>query len=207
MREPLSAKQKIVLATIVDLTHQTGGAPTLEKVRKALGYTSISSVQRHTDALKRKGYLKQSRGLSLVHFAEKAQIPLVGNIAAGTPLLAIENVEAYIPYEVSKLRGPAEDYFFLRAVGDSMNHTDISGKTIDNGDFVLVKRQTDAESGDRIVALIGEEATIKRLYISSEYIELKPESDNPQNKPIYVFENILVQGKVCDVVKRGDEDG
>jgi len=203
----LSAKQKIVLATIIDLTHQNGGAPTFEQVREALDYSSVSSVQRHTDALKRKGYLRKTRGLEIAQFAEKSQVPLVGNVAAGTPLLAIENIEAYIPYETSKLHGSAGNYFFLRAIGDSMDNANISGKSIEDGDFVLIRKQTDAEPGERIVALIGDEATIKRLFVTEEYIELRPESKNPQNKPIYLFGNILIQGRVCDVVKKGENDG
>ena len=205
IKPPLSTKQKIVLATIVNLTHQNGGRPTLEQLREELNYSSISSVQRHTDALKRKGYLEQARGLSIASFAEKVSIPLVGNVAAGTPLLAVENIEAYIPYDLSKLRSRADDYFFLQVVGDSMNQAKISGKTIDDGDFVLIHKQPNADFGERIVALIGDEATIKKLVKGNECIQLQPESTNPKNKPIYVFDELIIQGIVYDVIKKGSK--
>jgi repressor LexA len=202
MNKNLTSKQKQVLATIIDLTQKLGYEPTLEQVRSALNYKSTSSVQRHTDSLKEMGYLSKSRGLSLPDNDQTVQIPLVGNVACGTPLLAIENIEAYIPHDSSNLRGNSDDYFFLRAVGDSMNATSVNGKTIDDGDYVLVKKQDYPDFGKRIVVLIGENATIKRLKQGSGHIILEPESTNPANKPIYVFEDISVQGVAEDVIKK-----
>lgn len=203
MNKKLTSKQKQVLSTIIDLTQKLGHEPTLEQVRSALDYTSTSSVQRHTDSLKELGYLSKSRGLSLPDTDQTVQIPLVGNVACGAPLLAIENIEAYIPYDSTGLRGNSDDYFFLRAVGDSMDATNVNGKTIDDGDYVLVKKQDYPDFGKRIVALIGENATIKRLKRGDGHIILEPESNNPANKPIYVFEEISVQGVAEDVIKKG----
>lgn len=203
MNKNLTSKQKQVLATIIDLTQKLGQEPTLDQVRSALNYTSTSSVQRHTDSLKELGYLSKSRGLSLPDDDRTVQIPLVGSVACGAPLLAIENIEAYIPYDTRDLRGKSDDYFFLRAVGDSMNATSVNGKTIDDGDYVLVKKQDYPDFGKRIVALIGENATIKRLKRGDGHIILEPESSNPANKPIYVFEEISVQGIAEDVIKKG----
>lgn len=205
MNKSLTAKQKLVLATIHDLKAKHGETPTLEEVRKALDYSGTSSVQRHTDVLREKGYLGNTRGLSLSGSDEKVQIPLVGNVACGAPLLATENIEAYISYDASKVRGKAQDYFFLRAVGDSMNNANVSGKTVDNGDFVLVKKQTTANPGSCVVALIGNEATIKKMVPADGVIRLEPESTNPKNKPIYVFEDFSVQGVVTDVIKKGGD--
>ena len=202
MNKKLTSKQKQVLSTIIDLTQKFGHEPTLEQVRSALDYTSTSSVQRHTDSLKELGYLSKSRGLSLSDADQTVQIPLVGNVACGAPLLAIENIEAYIPYDSTGLRGNSDDYFFLRAVGDSMDATNVNGKTIDDGDYVLVKKQDYPDFGKRIVALIGENATIKRLKRGDGHIILEPESNNPANKPIYVFEEISVQGVAEDVIKK-----
>jgi len=206
MKNYLTSKQKQVLATIIDLTQKLGHEPTLDQVRFALNYTSTSSVQRHTDSLKNLGYLNKNRELSLPENDQTVQIPLVGNVACGMPLLAIENIEAYIPYDSSSLRGNSDNYFFLRAVGDSMNATDVNGKTIDDGDYVLVKKQDSPDFGKRIVALIGENATIKRLKRGDGHIILEPESNNPANKPIYVFEEISVQGVAEDVIKKGVND-
>lgn len=201
MNKSLTAKQKLVLATIQDLKSKLGNSPTLEEIRKALDYAGISSVQRHTDILKEKGYLGNTRGLSLPTSNTQVQIPLVGNVACGIPLLATENIEAYISYEASRVRGEANDYFFLRAVGDSMNSANVSGKTIDDGDFVLVKKQSTANIGEPIVALIGDEATIKKLQKGNGHYVLQPESTNPQNKPIYIFDDFVIQGVVKDVIK------
>jgi len=206
MLKSLTAKQKQILATIQDLKKKLGKAPTLEEIREALGYAGISSVQRHVDALKKKGYLSneryQARTIEVSLPEQVINIPLVSNVACGTPFLATENIEAYIPYDASKIRGSSDDYFFLRAVGDSMNNTNISGETIDDGDFVLVKKQQDADSGNRVVALIGNEATIKKLVYSDGCIRLEPETTNSANKPIILFDNFTIQGVVTDVIKK-----
>lgn len=203
MRKPLTSKQKLALSAIRDLTYKKGIPPKLEELRVALDLSSISSVQRHTDALKEKGYLDNTRGLSIPDSSEKVQIPLVGNVACGMPFLASENIEAYIPYDASKIRGTSQDYFFLRAIGDSMNKADISGKTIDNGDYVLIKKQPSANPGSRVVALIGDEATIKKMVPSEGCVRLEPESTNPNNKPILLLDDFSMQGVVIDVIKKG----
>lgn len=209
MDKSLTAKQKQVLVTIQDLRKKLGKAPTLEEIRKALDYSGISSVQRHVDALKKKGFLSneryQARTLEVSLTQETINIPLVGNVACGTPLLAEENIEAYIPYKKTSLHGNPNDYFFLRAVGDSMNRANVSGKTIDNGDFVLIKKQQAADFGNRVVALIGNEATIKRMVKGEGFIRLEPESTNLDNKPIILFEDLSIQGIVKDVIKKGGE--
>jgi len=210
MNKSLTAKQKLVLTTIQDLKAKLGKAPTLEEIRKALDYSGISSVQRHLDALKKKGYVSseryQARSLEISLPEQMINIPLVGNIACGTPLLAVENIEAYIPYPASKLKYKADKYFFLRAVGDSMNKADINGKTINDGDYVLAKQTNAPEFGKRVVAIIGDEATIKKLKREDDRIILEPESSNPANKPIYIFENLLIQGIVIDILKKGGKN-
>ncbi len=207
MKKPLTSKQKLVLAAIADLTRKNGSSPTLEELRVFFKYPRISSVQRHTDALKRKGYLEQSRSLSAPVSNEKVQIPLVGNVACGTPLLATQNIEAYITYDKSMLSGNPSDYFFLRAVGDSMNMADVQGKVIDDGDFVLAKKQNTANFGEKVVALLGDEATIKYLKREKGHIVLSPKSSNLANKPIYISDDLLIQGIVVGVIKKGGKNG
>ncbi len=203
MKTSLTNKQKIVLSTITDLSNKKGSSPTLDELRKELKYPQISSVQRHTDALKEKGYLDKTRGLSILNIDEKVKIPLVGNVPCGAPFLAVENIEAYIPYDKSRIHGNSADYFFLRAVGDSMNSAKISEKTIESGDYVLIKKQSTADFGNRVVALIGDEATIKKLMPGEGCIRLEPESTNPKNKPLYLFDDFSIQGVVADVIKKG----
>lgn len=194
----LTNKQKEVLTSITDLTQKMGIPPTLGEIRDYLGYKNTSSVQRHTDALKKKGYFTldkhQSRSLKVKKFLQKTHsIPLVGSVACGQPILATQNIEAYIPYEV---RGDPSNYFFLRAVGDSMNLADIN-----DGDLVLVKKQPDANQGDEVVALIGDDATIKIFKREKDKVVLEPKSTNPIHKPLYIFEDLQIQGKVVDKIK------
>lgn len=204
MKKQLTSMQKKVLSTIRDLAHKKGENPTLEDLRVSLGLSQLSSVQRHTDVLKEKGYLVNTRKIAFPTSNSKIQIPLVGSVACGAPLLASENIEAYISFDVARLRGQPNDYFFLRAVGDSMNKANISGKTIEDGDYVLVKKQVTANHGDRIVALIDDEATVKKLIKADGGIRLEPESSNEYNKPIYLFEDFSIQGVVEDVIKKGN---
>jgi len=207
MNKALTVTQKKVVATIRDLFQKGGKSPTLEEIREAMGYSSIYSVQRHVDALKKKGVLSskkhQSRSLELNLSQETVNIPLVGNVACGRPLLAKENIEAYVPYDKTSLQGNPADYFFLRAVGDSMN---ASTPSIDDGDFVLIKKYPAAEDGQRIVALVGDEATIKRYRVEDKAIKLEPESTNEENKPILLFEDPLIQGIVVSVVRKEESN-
>lgn len=199
--EALTPKQKAVFAAVRELQMTNGSMPTLDELRRYLGYATVSSVQRHVDELRRKGYLdgekNQNRSLRIAHH-HMANIPLVGNVACGAPLLAEENVEAYVSYDEDKLKGRAEDYFFLRAVGDSMNKAGI-----DDGDLVLVRQQDTASSNVRIVVLIGDDATVKKLVKTSGHWALRPESDNPKHKDLILVENFSIQGVVSDVVKGG----
>lgn len=199
----LTIKQKEALQKIRELV-RIRKIVTLEELKKSLGYTSagVTPVKKTTDILKEKGYLVNERGLRLKDLSNKVQIPLVGMVSCGQPLLAIENTEAYIPYDSSKIKGLSSDYFFLRANGDSMNKAIVNGKNIDDGDFVLVKKQQTAKPGERIVALIGDETTIKLLKKGDGCMVLQPESKNPANKPIYLFEDFSVQGIVQDVIKK-----
>lgn len=205
MKNQLTHKQKEILSIIIDLANKKGSSPTLEEVRATLGYSNTSSVQRHTDVLKNKGYLSDTRSLELANSSSKVKIPLVGNVACGIPLLAVENIEAYLFVDADIVSGRPENFFFLRAVGDSMNTTSIKNKTIDDGDFVLIKKQSYADRGSRVVALLGESATIKKYVPQEDCIKLEPESNNPANKPIIVFDDISIQGIVLDVIKKGGD--
>ena len=200
--EGLTPKQKTVFAAVRELQTVTGRMPTLDEIRRHLGYATVSSVQRHMDALKRKGYIQtdkhQSRTMKLVH-QHLASIPLVGNVACGAPLLAEENIEAYVAYDADSLKGASEDYFFLRAIGDSMNKGGI-----DDGDLVLVRKSDTAEPGKRIVALVGDDATVKKLVQDEGHWILRPESTNPKHKDLIMAEDFAIQGTVYDVVRSKD---
>lgn len=202
VNDRLTEKQKAVLAAVKEMSRKLGKSPTLDELRDELDYKRRSSVQRHLEALKKKGYLtsEKHKPRSLrVEKEEMENIPLIGNVAAGTPLLAQENVEGHIPYPKDKLRSSPQNYFFLRAVGDSMDKAGIN-----NNDFVLVRKTPVAESGNIVVALIGDEATIKKLDKQGDYYVLEPRSSNPDNKKIILFENFAIQGVVEDVKEVGE---
>jgi len=204
----LTNKQKEVLNAIRDIYSKTGKIPTYDDVRGRLGYKSISSIQVHVNALKKKGYLSPERGTGLkltAFFKDIAQkifnIPLIGEVACGSPNLAIEEIQGYVPYNASNLTGGTQDYFFLRARGDSMN--DRAG--INDGDLLLVKKQASMPNiGEIAVVLIGNEATVKYFRRTNEGVYyLDPSSLSPIYKPIYLMgqDEVIFCGIIKDIIK------
>jgi repressor LexA len=174
--------------------------PSLRNLMTHLGYKSPRSASLIISALIEKGVISRddaTKEIRVNYFknikSKLANIPLAGAITCGQPILAVQNIEAYIPYEV---KDDPKEYFFLRAFGDSMDKVGI-----DDGDLVLVKKLQQPEQGDKVVALIGNEATIKIFKQDKEKVILEPRSSNPTHKPIYIFEDLQIQGKVVDVIK------
>lgn len=128
--------------------------------------------------------------------AQTVDIPLVGRIAAGSPLFAEENIEAHIAVS-TQLARPPHKYFLLRVNGDSMNQAGI-----DDGDFILVKQQPTANNGEKIVALIDDEATVKEFQRGKDAVVLKPKSNNTKHKPIILTRDFLVQGVVVATIPK-----
>ena len=126
--------------------------------------------------------------------AQTVDVPLIGTVACGLPILAEENIEAMIPVSV-KLAKPPNKYFILKAKGDSMNEREIN-----DGDMVLIKQQNYAENTDLVVALIDDEATIKEMKINSENILLLPRSTNKKHQPIILTRDFMVQGIVVSAI-------
>ena len=122
--------------------------------------------------------------------ARTVNVPLVGTISCGAPVFAEENIEAHIPISVS-LAKPGFRYFLLRASGDSMNKAGI-----EDGDFVLVRQQPTADNGQRVVALIDDEATVKEIEFTKDVVILKPRSKNKDHQPIILDHDFQVQGVV-----------
>ncbi|MBM3254082.1 MAG: repressor LexA, partial [Candidatus Omnitrophica bacterium] len=157
----LSPKQKQALFLIKETIKKTGKPPTLGELRELLRLKYINSVTHLINKLEEKGYIRRKRGeprgIELASQEKKVVgIPLIGAVACGKPLLAQENIEGYISVDKNWLRGNPQDFFFLRAVGDSMNSAGI-----DDGDLTLIKIQSTANPNDQVVALIEDEATIK----------------------------------------------
>lgn len=203
MGDELTKRQRVILNFIHSFSRKKGFQPSMREIGEHFGIRSTHGVHRHLQALQKKGYLKrppgQGRALELVHFPPQTgsvEIPVVARVAAGAPLLAVENIEETLVIDRSIVRGKSN--FFLKVKGDSM----VNAHILDS-DYVLVKPQPSAENGDIVVALIEDEATVKRLYRKGKTIQLKPE--NPTMKPIEVdaadgrFE---IVGKVVGVFRR-----
>jgi repressor LexA len=176
-----------------------GSPPSVRELAGELGFSSPRSAADVIDRLIELKYLRRrgDRSLQLLRMPEEAidreatvEVPLVGTAPCGAPLLALENIEAMIPVSTTLAR-PSQRYFLLRAVGDSMNEAGII-----DGALVLVRQQATAESGDVVVALVDDEATIKELRCSSDAVVLTPRSSNKTHKPIVLRRDFQVQGVV-----------
>ncbi len=214
MKKQLTERQEEILNFIMQFREESGYPPTLREIGKKFGISSTFGVKRHLDALQKKGYLNiesnASRGISFMKndagevqesqtFIDKSRgfgrIPVVGRVAAGSPILAVENIEGSIVIDNSFLK-KSEDCFALRVKGDSMIDAGIF-----EGDLVIVHPQKDAVTGEIVVALIDDEATVKRFENKSGKIRLLPE--NKSYSPIEVEhgKEFSLAGKVVGVVR------
>jgi len=192
----LTANQKKVLEFIEKYQAKHGFPPTYETIAKQFGYSTKSSVQHYVEALTKKGYLTKERHLShsLTVHKEGNLIPLLGKVAAGRP---IENRKHNERIEVpTTMMKSAGEYFALQVSGDSM-----IGEGILDGDYVIIRQQSTANSGDIVVAEIDDEATIKRFYKKKDHVELH--SANPIYKPILVEAGRLLRiaGIYCGLIR------
>lgn len=176
-----------------------GRPPSVRELMIDLGYRSPRSAAVLIDRLIEKGLLRRKLdgGLQLLaepelnqDHAQTVNVPLVGTVACGSPILADENIEAVIPVS-TKMAKPPHQYFLLKVHGDSMNECDIHDQ-----DLVLIRQQATAENGDLVVALIDTEATVKEFHSSRNTIILKPRSTNRAHQPIVLTEDFQIQGIV-----------
>lgn len=170
---------------------ENGYAPSVREICAGTGLKSTASAYYHLQGLAQAGMIRldesKKRAISLVEPAQPGRIPIVGVVTAGKPILAVENIEGYLPWE----RDPG--CFALRVRGDSM-----LGAGILPGDTVIVRPQPTADHGDIVVALLGDEATVKRLSVTGEEVWLMPE--NPAYEPIDGREAAIL-GRVRGVVR------
>ena len=193
MSKPLNEKQQKVLKYVQDCA-QNGLPPSVREICNATGIKSTSTVHGYLSLLEREGYINRESGLNRairMPGQNVARIPLLGKVTAGMPILAVQEVEDYVPY--SGGRYPASEMFALRVSGTSM----INAGILDN-DIVIVHRTPVAQNGDIIVALVGDEATVKRVYWENNQVRLQPE--NPEFAPIIVNE-VVVLGKVVSLLR------
>lgn len=192
--ERLTRRQKQILDFITDFVSGSSSAPTVREIAEKFGI-SIGPVQRHLKALIRKGYLKHkpgvSRGIDLVFRKALVAIPVLGRVPAGVPVPPVENVEDYI--YLRKDVAKSGNYFALRVKGDSM-----TGSGILENDLVVVKQQPTAENNDIVIAMVDDEAVVKKLRRKGKGVYL--ESTNPEYKPISV-KQIKILGKVVYLMR------
>lgn len=199
--DELGGKQKKVYQYIKLHIEEHGYPPSVREICLAVGLKSTSTVHGHITRLKKKGLLKRDpskpRAIEILDEDNEARqktmtVPVIGKVTAGQPILAYENIEEYIPLPASFVRD--EHSFVLKVCGESMINAGIY-----DGDFVVVRQQNYADDGDIVVALIEEEATVKRFFTEGKKIRLQPE--NPAMQPIIVDE-ARVLGKVTGLFRR-----
>ncbi|HHW72542.1 MAG TPA: transcriptional repressor LexA [Firmicutes bacterium] len=198
----LSDRQRRILDYIKSEVTAKGYPPSVREIGNAVGLRSSSTVHGHLTKLEELGYIRRDlskpRAIELLDESVPSRtrlidVPLVGKVTAGTPILAVENIEDYYP--IPKDLVDYEDVFMLRVKGDSMIEAGIL-----DGDFVLVARQETALNGEIVVALIdGEEATVKRFFHEGTHIRLQPE--NSTMEPLLV-DDVRILGKVIGVYRR-----
>lgn len=192
--EKINETQKRVFDFIKRVISERGIAPSVREIGAAVGLKSTSTVQYNLNALEMAGYIVRDPNLKrTIRLAgmgtNTVQVPLLGTVTAGVPILATEQIEEYIPVSLKKLGS----YFALHVRGDSM----INAHILD-GDIVIVEQTAVAENGDIVVALIEDEATVKRFYKENGHFRLQPEND--EYEPIIVDELALL-GKVAAVIR------
>ncbi|TAM57979.1 transcriptional repressor LexA [bacterium] len=197
-QKPPTQRQQAILDVIASFTREHGYPPSVREIGERVGLSSSSTVQSHLKTLERRGLVKRDptkpRALVRDHapMPEVISLPVVGRVAAGIPITAVENVEDEFPLPASFVRDGGS--FMLRVQGDSMIEAGIL-----DGDLLVVRPQQTAENGEIVVAMIEDEATVKTFYREPGRVRLQPENRSMQ--PIYA-ENVELVGRVCGVVRR-----
>lgn len=198
--EKLNPKEQRFYDYITETIRTEGYPPSVRDIQQALSIKSTSTVHAYIQRLEEKGAIiksdRKSRSLRVSDPTptrrDTAHIPVVGTVAAGLPILAAENIESYIDVPLTKRSMRSSDLFALRVKGESM-----IGVGIMDGDIIVVRKECVAEDGEIVVALIGDEATVKTFYREDGYFRLQPE--NPTMEPIIVREELIILGKVISV--------
>ena len=205
--EALSDKQREILQVIRDNMEERGHAPTVREIGAAVHLSSTCTVQKHMDTLETKGFIKRDRykrSLDLmedgvpVSFGRSIRVPMLGRVAGGAPVFSEQaTAPEWLPLPATLMsRGDetGRNMFALEVYGDSMRNAGIS-----DGDIVVARKQSTAKDGDIVIALLGDETTVKTFYREPDGIRLQPE--NPDFEPIK-GKDIVIIGKVTMAIKR-----
>ncbi|NMC27005.1 MAG: transcriptional repressor LexA [Syntrophomonadaceae bacterium] len=201
--DKLSKRQKLILDFIQERIKDKGYPPSVREIGAAVGLKSSSTVHAHLMHLEGKGYIRKdpSKPRAVIPIPAENEIsapdlatvtlPVIGQVAAGIPILASENIEAYFPIPVEFVG--SGNHYILKVKGESMIEAGIM-----DGDYLIVRQQADAANGEIVVAMLEDEATVKRYYKRDRYIELKPENSSMQ--PI-ITQDAVVLGKVTGLLR------
>lgn len=197
MARGLTKRQEAILQFIIKCIKDNGMPPTIAEIGAKFNISSTNGVNDHLLALERKGYIERSSKARSIHVTDQAaaglyqsdigMLPLLGRIAAGQPILAEENVERYVPVSSSQVRPGS---FCLKVQGDSM----IDDGILD-GDVIVVNPELRPKTGDIVVALVEDEATVKRFYRHGDMVELRPANQSMQPM-LYPARMVQIQGVV-----------
>jgi repressor LexA len=199
----LTPRQKDILEFIRSFRREHGYSPTHREICERFGFTSYGTVHKHLKLLESKGFLKrdwnQKRGVELIEAPPTAppssEVSFLGRIAAGKPIEAVRDEETLaVPPQL--LRGPEGEHFVLRVVGDSMIE-----EGIHDGDLVVVQRRDTATSGEMVVALIDNEATLKRFFPEGQQVRLQP-ANQAMNPLMLPADKVQVQGVAVGLMRR-----
>lgn len=202
----LTKRQEQILKFIIHEIMTRGIPPTLREIAENMGMHSFQGAAVHLSALEKKGYIERNpyaRGLRVLRapksekLGRAIKIPLLGEIQAGLPVLSEQNIQKYISIPTKYLQG-SDQAFLLRIKGDSM-----VGAGINDGDLAIVTAQPTAKNGDIVVALVGNEVTLKKFHKVDEYVALLPA--NPKYKPI-IGKEFSIQGRCIGLIKDKDDD-
>lgn len=199
----ISSKQKEILEYIKSQILNKGYPPAVREICEAVRLKSTSSVHSHLETLEKNGYIRRDptkpRAIEIMDDEfnltrrDIVNIPIVGTVTAGQPILAVENINGYFPLLSEDL--PNSDMFMLNVKGESMINAGIF-----DGDQVIVQKQPTARNGDMVVALIDDSVTVKTFYKENGYYRLQPENDHMD--PIIVKEDLSILGKVIGLYRR-----
>lgn len=197
----ITDKQREILEYIKEMILKKGYPPAVREICEAVHLKSTSSVHSHLESLEKNGYIRRDptkpRTIEILDddFAltrrELVNVPVIGTVAAGTPILAEQNIEDYLPIPAGIL--PNKEVFMLKVKGNSMIEAGIY-----NGDKVIVAKQPNAENGDKVVALVDDSATVKTFYRENGHFRLQPE--NSSMDPI-ILDQVKILGKVIGLFR------
>jgi repressor LexA len=201
----LTSSQHQVLSFIIRRQKKAGAPPTIREIAAKIGCSSLNAVRQHLRLIQNKGYIKvvpgRARGIEIaVGFEQdmpgnEIQVPLIGTVAAGKPITAIENIDGYVSLDKSIFKG--RELFTLRVRGDSMKEIGVL-----DGDIAIVHQQADANNTDVVVAIIDGEATLKRYFRYENKIILHPENSAYDDIILKSGKDVWIVGKMVGVIRK-----